>query len=624
MSAVFTRRAFASTLAAPLVPAADTKSSRPNILWITCEDTGPHLHACGDEYSVTPNLDRLCQRGSIYMNAWSNAPVCAPARTTIISGVYPPSTGSEHMRSETRVPDGWKMFPGYLRDAGYYTTNNVKEDYNLTKPPGTWDDSSNQAHWRKRGKSQPFFSVFNLMITHESNVRTRPHTFVHDPSKARVPAYHPDTIEVRQDWAQYYDNITTMDGQAGRILAELDQDGLSDETIVFFYGDHGAGLPRNKRWPYNSGLNVSIVVSIPEKFRHLAPADYKPGTKNNRLIGFIDLAPTMLSLTGLKAPDFYQGQAFLGANASKPRQYSFGFRGRMDERYDCVRSVRNQRYVYVRNYMPHKIYGQHLDYEWQTPTARVWERLYKEGKLNAIQSRHWHTKPAEELYDLATDRDEVNNLAGSPDHQAVLRELRVAHEQHVKQIRDIGLLPEAEIHSRAGNNSPYEMGHDATRYPADRIFAMAQLASSLRPGVTGQLVAAMSDKDSAVRYWAVMGILMRGEQESRAARRHVVSALDDPSPSVRIVAAEILTKYGDENEVKTSLSRLLALADPVKNHPCLAAQALNAIDALGAKAKPVKDAVAALPPPANKADRISPIFQSLYDSILRNCSETPA
>src|SRR6476619_6577498 len=214
-----TRRAFSASLAAAPFVRSQTPA-RPNILWLTCEDTGPHLHACGDEYSVTPNLDRLCERGMIYMNAWSNAPVCAPARTTIISGMYPPSTGSEHMRSETRLPTGWKMFPGYLREAGYYCSNNAKEDYNLAKPAGTWDESSKAAHRRKRAKGQPFFSVFNHEITHESQLRTRPHKWVHDPAKARVPAYHPDTLEVRQDWAQYYDNLTTMDSQAGRILAD--------------------------------------------------------------------------------------------------------------------------------------------------------------------------------------------------------------------------------------------------------------------------------------------------------------------------------------------------------------------------------------------------------------------
>ena len=237
------------------------------------------------------------------------------------------------MRSMTKMPAGWKMFPAYLREAGYYTSNNSKEDYNLEKPPGTWDDSSNKAHWRNRAPGQPFFSVFNFLITHESQIRTRPHTWVHDPAKVRVPAYHPDTPEVRQDWAQYYDNITTMDTQAGQVLAQLEKDGLAGSTIVVHFGDHGSGMPRSKRWPYNSGLNVAIVVSFPEKLRHLAPKDYVTGEKNNRLVSFVDLAPTMLSLAGIQPPDFYQGQAFLGRYEAPPRKHVFGFRGRMDERY---------------------------------------------------------------------------------------------------------------------------------------------------------------------------------------------------------------------------------------------------------------------------------------------------
>lgn len=603
-----TRRDFAAGVAVPAILSGAAAASRPNILWITCEDIGPHLHACGDDYSVTPNLDKLCQRGSIYMNAWSNAPVCAPARTTIISGVYPTSTGAEHMRSMTRMPAGWKMFPGYLREAGYYCSNNSKEDYNLEKPPGTWDDSSNRAHWRNRPSGQPFFSVFNLLITHESQIRTRPHTLVHDPAKARVPAYHPDTPEVRHDWAQYYDNITTMDTQAGRILADLEKDGLADSTIVFFYGDHGSGMPRNKRWPYNSGLNVSIVASFPEKFRHLAPKDYSVGAKNNRLVGFVDLAPSMLSLAGIKPPDFHQGQAFMGRYEAQPRTYSFGFRGRMDERYDCVRTVRNQRCVYVRNYMPHKIYGQHLNYMWETPTTRVWERLYKEGKLNDAQRKFWEPKPAEELYDLQSDRDEVNNLADSPAHRSVLEELRKAHREHELKIRDIGLLPEAEIHARAGNGAPYDAGHTPAVYPIERVLAAAEAAASLKASDEPKLAAALQNPDSGVRYWAVMGLLMR----KKAAP---VKALQDSSPSVCIAAAESLGHYGKREDLTPAMNKLVALADPEKNGPYLSMQALAAIDSLGLKAKPWKDAIAAQPVAAPG------VHQNIRTQYIKNLRE---
>lgn len=582
---MITRRAFSSSLAAaPLLRSAPAE--KPNILWITCEDIGPHLHACGDDYSVTPNLDKLCARATTYMNAWSNAPVCAPARTTIISGVYPTATGAEHMRSMTKLAPGMKMFPAYLREAGYYCSNNVKEDYNLEKPEGTWDESSNKAHFRRRAAGQPFFSVFNFTVTHESQIRARPHTLVHDPAKARVPAYHPDTPEVRHDWAQYYDNITTMDSQAAKVLAQLEQDGLADDTIVFFYGDHGSGMPRSKRWPYNSGLNVNITVHIPEKFRHLAPKEYAPGSKSNRLVGFVDLAPTVLSLAGIQAPDYYQGQAFLGRYEAAPRAYSFGFRGRMDERYDCVRTVRDQRYVYVRNYMPHKIYGQHLNYMWETPTTRVWEQMYKEGKLNAAQRKFWEPKPAEELYDLTNDRDEVNNLASSAAHKDVLARLRKAHREHELKIKDVGLLPEAEIHARAHGDAPYTMGHDPKRYDAVKVLDAAELASSLKPDVTAELEKLMKSPDSALRYWGAMGVLMRGAAEVQRAHEALAQALKDENPSVRTAAAEALGRFGNEDGLKQAMEALVPLCDPAANGAYTAMQALNAVDSIGSKAKP--------------------------------------
>jgi uncharacterized sulfatase len=591
---MISRRAFSTSMAAaPFVNAA--QAPRPNILWITCEDTGPHLHATGDEYSVTPNLDKLCARGSTYMNAWSNAPVCAPARTTIISGMYPPALGAEHMRSMTKLAPGMKMFPAYLREAGYYTTNNSKEDYNLEKPEGTWDESSGRAHFNKRAAGQPFFSVFNFTVTHESQIRRRPHTLVHDPAKVRVPDYHPDTPEVRHDWAQYYDNITTMDGQAGAVMAQLAKEGLAEDTIVFFYGDHGSGMPRSKRWPYNSGLNVSITVHFPEKFRHLAPKEYAPGGKTNRLVGFVDLAPTVLSLAGIAPPEYYQGQAFMGRHEAAARSYVFGFRGRMDERYDSVRSVRDQRYVYVRNYAPHKIYGQHLGYMWETPTTQVWERLNKEGKLNAAQKKFWETKPAEELFDLTTDRDEVKNLAGSAAHKDVLERMRKAHREHELKIKDVGLLPESEIHARAKGDAPYTMGHDPKRYEAGKVLAAAELAASLKPGVTAQLEKLMADTDSALRYWGAMGVLMRGSAEVAKTKTALKKALADESPAVRIAAAEALGRYGNEDDLKQAMTALLPLCNPVEHGAYVGMQALNAVDGLGAKAKPWAAQVLALP-----------------------------
>ncbi|MEO6740735.1 MAG: sulfatase, partial [Chthoniobacteraceae bacterium] len=373
--------------------AAAIAETRPNILWITSEDHGPHMGCYGDTFATTPNVDALAKRGMIYAHCWSNAPVCAPARTTIITGMYPTSLGAEHMRSMVPFPKGKKMFPQFLREAGWYCSNNAKEDYNIEKPGQVWDESSKNAHWRKRPEGVPFFAVFNSLKSHESQIRTRPHKQVHDPAKVRVPAYHPDTPEVRQDWAQYYDQVSEADADAGALLADLEKDGLSEDTIVFYYADHGSGMPRSKRWPYNSGLQVPLVVYIPEKFKELRPPEYQAGGKSERLVSFVDLAPTMLSLIGVQPPEWMQGHAFLGKFITEPQPFLHGFRGRMDERLDLVRSVTDGRYVYVRNYMPHLIYGQHLNYMWQTPTTRVWEQLHKEGKLNAVQDKFWNPKP---------------------------------------------------------------------------------------------------------------------------------------------------------------------------------------------------------------------------------------
>jgi len=567
----------------------------PNILWITCEDTGPQLGCYGDSYAQTPHLDRLAARGMRYLNAWSNAPVCAPARTAIIMGVYPTSLGAEHMRSLVALPPQMRMYPQFLRQRGYYCTNNSKEDYNVEKPGQVWDESSPRAHWRNRRPGQPFFAIFNLTMTHESQIRTRPHTFKHDPAKVRVPTYHPDTPEVRQDWAQYYDRITEMDTQAGKLLAELDQAGLAQDTIVFFYGDHGSGMPRSKRWPYNSGLHVPLIVYVPERWKHLAPKEYVPGGTSSRMVGFVDLAPTLLSLAGIQPPDWMQGHALAGPYQTPAPEYAFGFRGRMDERIDMVRSVRDQRYVYIRNYMPHLIYGQHVSYMFQTPTTQVWQRLYREGKLAPAQRSFWEPKPPEELYDLTADRDEVRNLANSPEHQAVLARMRKALRDHVLSVRDVGYLPEAELHRRAVGSSMYEFGHDPKRYPLEEILAMAEVAAARDAHQVPQLRQGLAAGDSGVRYWAATGLLIRGQAAVQASREELRRALNDDSPSVRIAAAWALGQYGNEADIAAALKVLGQLAPPRHNGAYTSIFAINAIDALGNKASTLYGLLGSMP-----------------------------
>ena len=575
----------------------------PNILWLTSEDNGPHLNCYGDDYATTPNLDALAKKGMIYTRAISNAPVCAPARTTIISGMYPPSTGSEHMRSMTSLPAQFKMYPAYLRKMGYYCTNNSKEDYNLKKEGEVWDESGRKGHWKNRPKGKPFFAIFNSTVSHESQIRKRPHKQVHDPAKVRIPAYHPDHPEVRKDWAQYYDKLTDMDSQVGAKLKELKDAGLEDDTIVFYFGDHGSGMPRSKRWPFFSGLQVPLIIHIPEKWKHLASSNYQANTKSDRQVGFVDLAPTLLSIAGMKPPSHMQGHAFMGKHEAPIQMYGYGFRGRMDERYDMVRSVVGKRYIYIRNYMPHKLYGQHVGYMFVTTTTQVWKRLYDEGKLNEAQSHFWKTKPAEELYDLEKDPDEVNNLANSKGHAKILSQMRQAHRAHVTKIRDVGFLPEGEIHNRSKGSTPYEMGHDNNKYPFEKIRSAADLASSMNKNELPAITKLLTHSDSAVRYWGALGLLMQEKSGVRHGKKSLVKALNDSSLYVRVIAAEALGKYGSKNEIKLAVKVLGAIADPIKNGCFPSMMAMNAIDHLDDKAKSLLPLIQSMPRTPTEVDK---------------------
>lgn len=575
----------------------------PNILWLTSEDNGPHLGCYGDAYATTPNLDALAKKGMIYRRAISNAPVCAPARTTIISGLYPNSTGAEHMRSMTSLPEEFKMYPTYLRKLGYYCTNNSKEDYNLRKEGEVWNESGKKGHWRNRPEGSPFFAIFNFTVSHESQIRKRPHQAVHDPKKVRVPDYHPDTPEVRQDWAQYYDKLTEMDEMVGEMLLELEKDGLSEDTVVFYYGDHGSGMPRSKRWPYFSGLNVPLIIHVPDKWKNLMALDYKVGGETNRRVGFIDFAPTLLSIAGMKPPAHLQGRAFMGKHQDTPQEFAYGFRGRMDERYDMVRSVIGRKYIYIRNYMPHKPYGQHVSYMFKTPTTQVWKKMFEEGKLNPAQSHFWQTKPAEELYDLEIDPDEVNNLVNSRQHIQILKKMRRAHLDHVRSIRDFGFLPEGEIHQRSRGSTPYESARDQKKYPLEKILSAAQLATSLKKSDLGKILKLLEDSDSAVRYWGAIGILNHGKDGIHAGGSKIRKALLDDSPYVRITLAEALGQYGSKADQTTAVETLGQLANPVKNGCFPAMLAMNAIDHLDDTAKtllPLIESMPQVPPEVDK------------------------
>lgn len=587
---------FVLTFTAGWLAATASAADRPNLLWLTSEDHGPQMGCYGDKLARTPHVDALAAKGMIFQRAWSNAPVCAPARTTIIAGLLAPSLGAEHMRSEVAMPAGMKMFPQLLREAGYYCTNKSKEDYNLTKPGQVWDVSSGQAHWRNRPAHAPFFAVFNATQSHEGQVHRRPHQPIADPAAVRVPAYHPDTPEVRRDWAQYYDNVSAVDAIAGRHLKDLADAGLADDTIVFYYGDHGPGMPRCKRWPSDSGLRVPLVVYFPPKWRHLAPKEYTPGGRSERLVSFVDLAPTVLSIAGVQPPAYLQGHAFAGRFQQPGPKFLHGFRGRMDERYDLVRSVTDGRFVYLRNYFPHLSQGQHVGTQFQTPTTQVWRKLYDAGQTSEAQSQFWREpKAPEELYDLERDPDEVVNLAGRPEHRATLERLRREVQANAARIRDTGFLPEAEMHARSGRQSPRDALATDAAYPFARVFAAAEVASLMRPEAVPQLQAYLKDGDSGVRYWGAMGAVMRGPAAVNVLRGELTQALGDASPSVRIAAATAFAKHGSAADLGRALETLRACADPTQTSAYAAIAAMNIIDELGQKAEPLLGFVRKMP-----------------------------
>ena len=546
---------------------------RPNILWITCEDISPHIGCYGDKTAVTPNIDALATQGVLYRNAFAPIGVCAPARSTLISGMYPNSIGSQHMRCKGQLPKGVLTYAEYLRKAGYYCTNNSKTDYNLQIGRKVWDQSNRRAHWRNRKGDQPFFAIFNYTSCHESQIRLSEDKYqkriaslkagqVHDPRAMAVPPYHPDTGAVRRDWARYADMITFMDRQVGQLLAELDKDGLTKDTIVFFYSDHGAGMPRSKRWLFDSGMRVPLIVRFPKKYASFASG--APGSETARLVSFVDFAPTVLQLAGVGVPTHMQGRAFLGGEsqqAAAHRRYVFGFRDRMDERYDMIRCVSNGRFKYIRNFMPHLPYAQHIDYMYQMPTMREWQRQYAAGELNAVQRAFFEAKPTVELYDTRADPHEVVNLAGKPEHAQIQSELRGALREWMSRIVDVGFLPEADLRSRFGDAAPYDAVRSGEHsYPFEVLQAAADLANARDVKHLDGLRALLKHQDAAARYWGATGLLALGQQ-ARPAAPELRGVLGDASGDVRVTAAEALCGLPAKASLKLGVSLLRLCVD---------------------------------------------------------------
>ncbi|MBI5688409.1 MAG: sulfatase-like hydrolase/transferase [Verrucomicrobia bacterium] len=574
------------------VPAA-----RPNILWLTAEDICPNLGCYGDTYAVTPNLDRFATQAVRYTQAFGITGVCAPNRSCLITGVFPTRLGSHGMRSTTTLPAAVKCFSEYLREAGYYCSNNAKTDYNFAVPKSAWDECNRKGHWRNRKPGQPFFAVFNHEVSHESRIRVPEAQYQentarltpaqrHDPAKAPVPPFHPDTPEVRRDWARYYDNITAMDYQVADKLKELEDAGLAEDTIVFFFGDNGTGLPGMKKWIWEGGIHVPLMVRFPKKWQHLAPAT--PGQTTDRLVSFVDFAPTVLSLCGVKLLPHLQGTAFLGEQAGKPRKFIHAIRDRMAERFDIVRVVRDRRYQYHRNFMPHLTWSQFVSYTEEMPTMKAWRQIASEGKLTGPPARYFSlTKPVEELYDNETDPNQLTNLAVNPKHRETLERLRAECVRWMRATGDLGLLPEHEMLVRSEGSTPWEIATDLKKNPLDALLGAAALANKMTPANTARLQALLDQKDSALRWWGATGLVALGK-DAKPAEAALRKAMSDDSPPVRIAAAEAIGNLGDHAAALPVLTKALE-----HEAPLVRLAAINVLDRFGAKAKPALPAIRA-------------------------------
>ena len=557
-------------LATPVV-----EDQRPNILWLTIEDVGPELGCYGDRHANTPALDAFAKSSLRYKTAWSNYPVCAPARTTIISGRYASSMAAGNMRSEVPMPSNTVMFPALLRKAGYYCTNHTKEDYNLTKPDGVWDQSGKEAHYRNRKPGQPFFAVFNNTKTHESKIRKRPHDALTDPTTLTLPPIWPDLPEIREDLGQYYDNIQDMDKWFQGKLDELERAGQKENTIVFFYGDHGSGMPRFKRYAGDTGYRVAMMVHVPEKFRQLA-TDYDANQEPNRLVSFVDLAPTVLSLCDIEPPASMEGRAWFGPYKKEGDEFLFGFRERMDEWVDLSHCVRNKRFQYTVNYLPHLPAGQPLVYQMKTPTTKKWFEAFERGETTAAQSKFWMPRSAEELYDIEADPYGVKNLATDPAHAKQLASFRETHRKQALKTPDWSFVPEPISLARIGMRETKE-GTEFTR----AAFEAAQVAAlqSANPASDQQVLAMLGDANAAVRYWGTVGIQQRLDRMNDSIPI-LEGLLADKEEVVQVAAAEVLCRLkGTPADLKArSIERLLNCADQSTTSYLVAVAALNALD----------------------------------------------
>ncbi|MTB53842.1 sulfatase-like hydrolase/transferase [Lewinella sp. W8] len=615
-----------------LFPLLNVESQdRPNIVWFVSEDNSPFLGAYGNDLVYTPHLDSFINNGIKYTNAFANAPVCAPSRSTIITGVLPLSMGSQHMRSLVDIDPQIKFFPQYLKEAGYFNTLRLKRDYNLANQEGTWDVDD---WWHLedalmgREAGQPFFMFYNTWMSHEGELhnyeekqyRYFKNTFERlpedslkamlnrvvriSPAEVKLPNYLPDLPEVRRDLARYHEIMQLLDLEFAALMRELTERDLLKNTIVIYSSDHGGVLGRSKRFPLESGLRVPLAIQFPEAYRSMAPT--AAGTEIDRVVSFLDMAPTILSLAGVPVPEYMQGENFLVPEINED-PFALGFRGRMDETYDMVRTIRDKRYRYVRNYNPHRPAGQRINFLWRAPNVRAWEAAYQKGNLYPVQSAFFRPKTAEELYDCWEDPDNVRNLAKDPGKRKILRRMRKAQQVRLLKLRDTGFIPEGELFAATEKTEHTYATYTASQ-PLKKIMKAAETVT--QECNTGTLVKYLRSKVPAIRYWGAVGALINKGQDSNLVAALRI-ALDDPSGDVRATAAEALYLRGHKDMAKAAFASLLR-----DDNPFVALRAANALEATGARSSAIDERVFALAAMEEKGRFNYPVRKCRYLSEL--------
>jgi len=576
-----------------LTSCAKPTETKPNILWITTEDISPHLGCYGDKYAYTPTLDKMAKEGHLFRNAFASDSVCTSARSSIITGMYASTLGTQHLRGGSPLSKNVKFFTEYLREGGYHCSNFNKTDYNVGIPPNAWDyngkipyDSLVVDHLSKLSNDNPFFCVFNINSTHQSQTRYNaeklnkvnnelPVKARHDPAKAIIPPYYPDTPEVRGNLAALHTQITRMDMKIKEILKQLEKSGLAENTIIFFYSDHGDGLPRHKRWLYHSGTQVPFIVKFPPKFQHLSPS--KRGKEVTSLVNFVDLAPTMLAITGNDIPKMLPGKVMFGPKR-QDRQYTFAIRDRVDEVFEFSRSVSDGKYQYIRNFENNKPRMQWSNYSEKTPIRKEVRRLHKLGKLDSKTG--WlmqDVKPIEEFYNVEEDPHQMNNLANNPKYQNQIENMRKVLFDWMIANNDLSLIPEPLMKNHVRGQSPMVLFQDKETFPIERI--LSTIDKKGRGEIyLDELIKGLSDPSPAVRYWSVKGISILKEK-AIPAHESLQNLLNDDYHVVQLAAAEALCKTGNNcNDAVNILGEALLEDDIVTRlHAAMSILDLNNI-----------------------------------------------